>query len=471
MTISSKLALDELSYIVEDSRAKMLIVSPELQPVVAQIGAKLQGQPGMELYMVLEKSPPAPYKSLEAERDKYPKTPIADQSAGGAMLYSSGSTGRPKGILRLPPLPGPDGKLPPTAADFDDFDGRKPAAVTGIAVFGWRPFDSIYLSPAPLYHAAPIGFTMGIHALGGTVIVMERFNEEGVLRLIDQYKCTTGQFVPTHFIRMLRLPDSVKRKYSVASLKGIFHAVAPCPVPVKKAMIDWLGPIVHEYYAGSESNGTCIITADDWIRKPGTVGKPFPPVKVHIWDEDKGVEITQVGQEGAVYFEGGGRFEYSNSPEKTKESTNKFGWTTLGDVGFLDADGYLFLTDRKAFMVGSGNWVCGRCCRGRVPLLLETETCHSPCLLSFFSDHLGRRQHLPIGNRKRSAHAPGRPRRRRRRCTRPRDGRTRGRRRPTDQMGRREHGFFERVEGLPSGPDFACQDSERDFVYEGVAEA
>ena len=209
----------------------------------------------------------------------------------------------------------------------------------------------VYLSPAPLYHAAPLRFCMSVHQVGGTVIVMERFDPEEALALIQRYQVTHSQVVPTMFVRMLKLPDEVRARYDVSSLAGVVHAAAPCPVALKEQMIEWWGPIIHEYYAGTEGNGFVYCNSEDWLAHKGTVGKAIAG-EIHIVDED-GEEVP-VGQEGTIYFGGGTEFEYHNDPKKTAESRNDKGWSTLGDVGRLDEDGFLYLTDRKSYMIITG---------------------------------------------------------------------------------------------------------------------
>ncbi|HEY2480681.1 MAG TPA: acyl-CoA synthetase [Caulobacteraceae bacterium] len=331
--ISSKLTAGEVEYIAKDSAAKAFIASAGVAAVAAELATLI---PGVRLFMV--DGATGPYESFEAARAGMPQTPIADQSAGSAMLYSSGTTGRPKGVKRA------------GVASGGPIDAPNGLSMMGQALYGWN-FDSVYLSPAPLYHAAPLGWSMAVLALGGTVVLMERFDPEAALAYIEKYQVTTAQWVPTHFVRMLKLPAETRAQYNHASLKSVFHAAAPCPVPVKQAMIEWWGPIVHEYYAGTEGNGFCAITSEEWLRKKGSVGKGLM-AEVKICDEAG--DPLPARSEGTVYFAGGGEFEYHNDPDKTAESRNKHGWTTLGDVGWLDEDGYLFLTDRKSFMIISG---------------------------------------------------------------------------------------------------------------------
>jgi long-chain acyl-CoA synthetase len=330
--LSSKLTAGEVEYIVKDCDAKAFITSHALSEIALEV-APLIG--GVRLFMVGGEV--GPYASFEDARAKFPETPIADEQAGQAMLYSSGTTGRPKGVRRA-------GQPDPA------IDAANPLANIGMMLYGWTP-DLVYLSPAPLYHAAPLGWSMAVQALGGTVVLMERFDAEDALRFIEKYKVTTAQWVPTHFVRMLKLPQDVRERYDMSSLISVFHAAAPCPVPVKEQMIAWWGPIVHEYYAGTEGNGFCIINSAEWLAHKGSVGRGLT-AQVRICDEEG--EPLPPRAEGLVFFEGGGQFEYHGDPAKTAEARNKHGWTTLGDVGWLDEEGYLYLTDRKSFMIISG---------------------------------------------------------------------------------------------------------------------
>ncbi|MCC6920608.1 MAG: acyl-CoA synthetase [Alphaproteobacteria bacterium] len=330
--ISSRLTAGEVEYIIRDCGAKAFITSKYLAKVAAEVAPLV---PGVKLYMV--DGAEEPYESFEAALDRQPATPIADEGAGNSMLYSSGTTGRPKGVKRSAPLGGPLGEPNPLTMLFQ-------------GLFGISK-DSIYLSPAPLYHAAPLGWTMAVHAVGGTVVVMEHFDAEQFLALVEKHKITVSQLVPTMFVRMLKMPEENRTKYDLSSLQVAIHAAAPCPIDVKRKMIEWWGPVIREYYAGTEGNGFVYSTSEDWLAHPGTVGRAMLGT-LHIVGED-GNDVP-TGEEGVIFFEGGPAFEYHNSPEKTADSRNAQGWSTLGDVGKLDSEGYLYLTDRKAFMIISG---------------------------------------------------------------------------------------------------------------------
>ncbi len=329
VAISNRLTPDEISYILKDSGAKLLISTEKLLPIADQLKASNPDVP--QLIFGANDD-----RNIETELDAMPETPIADQSAGSDMLYSSGTTGRPKGI-----------KMALPEREFDALYGL--GAIAQMA-FGFHS-DCIYLSPAPLYHAAPLRWNMGVQSLGGTSVIMEKFDPEHALQLIEKYKCDVGQWVPTHFVRMLKLPAEIRNKYDVSSVKSAVHAAAPIPVPIKEAMIDWWGPVLYEYYAGTEGNGFVMCNSDSWMSHKGTVGQTVN-CQVHICDE-AGEEVP-VGEEGQIFFESDNKFEYHNDPEKTKEATHEKGWTSLGDVGKVDEDGFLYLTDRKSFMIISG---------------------------------------------------------------------------------------------------------------------
>ena len=328
--ISSRLTQDETDYILENSGAKMLVVSASLASSALQLTTRI------DRFSMGGDIPGWP--KIEDALAKMPAERVADERAGVDMLYSSGTTGRPKGV-RVP--------LPEERA----IDAPNSLVMMAAAAFGIGP-DSVYLSPAPLYHAAPLRWSMTVHRLGGTVVLMKKFEPEGALAAIQHYRCDAAQFVPTHFVRMLKLPEEIRAQYDVTSMKSAIHAAAPCPVPVKQAMIDWWGPVLLEYYAGSEGNGMTFATSQDWLAHKGTVGRAILGT-VHIVGEDNETEVP-VGEEGAVFFESDNVFEYHDDPEKTASSRNSKGWSTLGDVGWVDEEGFLYLTDRKSFMIISG---------------------------------------------------------------------------------------------------------------------
>jgi long-chain acyl-CoA synthetase len=330
--ISSRLTAAEVDYIATDCGAKLFVTSKYLADRAAELAPLMKGV--AHRYML--DGTIAGYRSWEEAVARQPATRIADETAGHDMLYSSGTTGRPKGVLPV---------VEPQPIDADN-----PLFQITRKLYGMGE-DTIYLSPAPLYHAAPLRFNMTVMKLGGTSVIMEHFDAEEFLRLVPKYKTTHTQVVPTMFVRFLKLPDEVRLRYDVSSLRCAIHAAAPCPIPTKEKMIGWWGPIVWEYYGGTEGNGLTMCNATEWMAHKGTVGRAVLGT-VKICDE-VGNELPQ-GEAGTIYFADGRPFEYHNDPKKTAETKNARGWTTLGDVGYVDADGFLHLTDRKAFMIISG---------------------------------------------------------------------------------------------------------------------
>lgn len=330
--INSHLRHHEVQYILDDCAAQVLVTTPAMSEVVL----------GLDLSRVdVRLSAGGPidgFSSYEESVSGQPSTPIADECEGREMLYSSGTTGRPKGVLKqLPLTPLGDTSAPPVV-------------IASMSSRSGAGHGAVYLSPAPMYHSAPLVYCMSMLRLGATVVVMETFDAERCLSLIERHRVTHAQFVPTMFTRLIALPEATRARYDVSSLRYVVHAAAPCPVEVKRRMLEWWGPIIHEYYAGTEDIGSTWITAEEWLAHPGSVGRPICPT--HIVGPD-GNELS-VGEEGIVYFDGGRPFEYHNLPDATASITDSRGWRTLGDVGRLDGDGFLYLTDRAADMIVAG---------------------------------------------------------------------------------------------------------------------
>ncbi len=329
--VNTHFTAEEVAYVVDDSDATAVFVDVSMAGVAAHL---LDVDTKVSVHIVVGGSLPGwrDYEDALATAGDAP--PMSD---GSEMLYSSGTTGRPKAVRR------------PLAVDGNGSWAQKVLEYSLSARYGMTD-KSVYLSPAPLYHAAGINYTMAVHRVGAAAILMPRFDAEDVLRLIEAYHVTHAQFVPTMFVRMLKLPQTIRDRYDVSSLQCVLHAAAPCPVDVKHRMMKWFGPIVHEYYGGTEGFAGTTISPQEWLAHPGSVGKPLQPV--HVVGPD-GNELP-AGRSGELFFEGGPDFEYFKDPEKTASVSNDRGWRTLGDVGYVDDDDYLYLTDRSTFTIVSG---------------------------------------------------------------------------------------------------------------------
>lgn len=317
----------ESAYIVDNSDARALIASAAMRELAEQSAAQ---SPKLDLLLSMDGA----FGAFRAIADLPPAPPVADREGAG-MMYSSGTTGAPKGIVR--PL------------------GAQPAGTPGsgempMQVGYGMDAESVFLCPGPLYHAAPLYWSLGTQVLGGTAVVFPAFDAEQVLAAIARHKVTHALFVPTHFVRMLKLAPEVRCRYDLSSLKAVIHAAAPCPPEVKRAMIDWLGPIVEEFY-GSSEGGFVKVSSAEWLERPGTVGRSIAgPIRVL---DDAGNDLPP-GQTGTIYFRLPAPISYHNEPEKTRASIIDGTWCTAGDLGWLDADDYLFLADRKHNMIISG---------------------------------------------------------------------------------------------------------------------
>ena len=339
--LSTHLKPAEAAYILGDSGSKALVLSASLGETPRALAAE-HGEliPSIERIFYAGDEPIAGAEPLAAAMAPMPAEPVADEISGFHMIYSSGTTGRPKGVV-LPFTPGP----------IDEFNALEGGS--GDILEQFNPL--VMFNAGPLYHGMPLSCMVVPQRLGGTNVTMRKFDAEGALKAIQDFKVNHAQFVPTMFVRMLALPAEVRAKYDLSSLKQVTHAAAPCPVEIKRQMIDWLGPIILEYYASTEGVGVTGISSEEWLKKPGSVGKPSMG-PIHICDEDG--RVLGPDEPGLIYFEvpEGRDVTYLNDPEKAKRARHPdhVNWFTVGDIGRLDADGYLFLTDRKDFMIISG---------------------------------------------------------------------------------------------------------------------
>ncbi len=339
--INSYLTAAEMAYIVNNSESEVLITSAAKLDVAL---AALPECPAVSLVLVaagagderVDGSDERVVDFVAATADQ-PSVPIERELLGTSMLYSSGTTGQPKGIIRPLPEQPPDQQLP----IFDFLAGL------------WQYRDGmVYLSPAPLYHSAPQAAVNLTIRQGGTVVIMERFDPLEYLQLIEQYRVTHSQLVPTMFSRMLKLPAEDRERFDLSSLETAVHAAAPCPVQVKEQMIEWWGPIIHEYYGATEGLGFAACNSEEWLAHKGTVGRI---VLGDLFIADDEMNELPPGEPGTIWFRTATEFEYHNDPEKTADSTSPDGtMTTVNDVGYVDADDFLYLTDRKTFMIISG---------------------------------------------------------------------------------------------------------------------
>ncbi|MGH9028666.1 MAG: AMP-binding protein [Acidimicrobiales bacterium] len=333
--VNSYLTAEEVAYIVNDCEARVVVTSIAKAEVASQLPPLC---PRVERWvMVSGGGGEGRFEPWEEAVGSKSTEPVPDEELGTPMLYSSGTTGRPKGILRPLPECHPSETLPL-------FQGLRTL---------WRLHENMtYLSPAPLYHSAPQASVSASIRLGATAVVMEHFDPAQFLELVSLHKVTHSQVVPTMFSRLLKLPEKQRKAADVSSLQWIIHAAAPCPVPVKEQTIEWFGPIILEYYAATEGNGFTFCDSEEWLAHRGTVGRPLV-AEALILDEDQ--QPCAPGVPGTVWFRGPSSFEYFKDPVKTAESKNEAGdASTVGDVGYLDEDGYLYLTDRKTYMIISG---------------------------------------------------------------------------------------------------------------------
>ncbi|MCU1429023.1 MAG: AMP-dependent synthetase and ligase [Actinomycetia bacterium] len=335
-TINWHFTAEEAAYIIDDCDAEVLVISEAYREIAERLAPMM---PKVKVRLMVGDDIAGGYERYADARDRYPAEPLAEELEGTPMLYSSGTTGRPKGIRYLL------GREP---------IGSLPGQMVLLTAIFKMDGDAVYLSPAPLYHSAPLFYCISTQRLGGTVVCMENFDPAEALALIEKHRVTHSQWVPTMFVRMLKLPAAVRNKYDLTSHRCAIHAAAPCPVEVKRKMIEWWGPVIEEYYSATEGMGATYINSEQWLAHPGSVGATLLN-PIHILDDD-GNEVA-TGDVGTVWFEPPSNrpgFEYHKDEGKTQEAHDTRGWATVGDVGYLDADGFLYLTDRATFMIVSG---------------------------------------------------------------------------------------------------------------------
>jgi long-chain acyl-CoA synthetase len=332
--VNSHASPDDAAYIVDNCQARLVVTTAAKAEVAVQVVGRC---PSIERWLMVDGAVDG-FEDFEDAVAQFPGTALEDESAGRAMFYSSGTTGRPKGILRALPTCAP-GDPAAVALDFLCRSWQLRAGMT-------------YLSPAPLYHASPQVNLSAALRLGATSVIMERFDAAMFLDLVERFGVSHTQMVPTMFVRLLKLPDATRDAADVSSLESVVHAAAPCPVSVKRAMIDWWGPILIEYLGTSEGVGSTRVTSGEWLTRPGTVGRSHVG-QVQILD-DKG-SPRPPGVPGDVWFTGDTAFEYFGDPAKTAAAKDTTGTRSpSGDIGYLDEDGFLFLTDRHAHTIISG---------------------------------------------------------------------------------------------------------------------
>jgi long-chain acyl-CoA synthetase len=330
--VSSLSSIDDAAYVVDNCDAKLLISSKALADVAVPIALSRS-----HLRCLMIDGAVNPFQSYEELLAREPAVAPSGCRRGPSMLYSSGTTGRPKGVRT--PLPDEPPETPP----------RRLALL--VREYGLAT-DTVMVNPGPFYHSAPGRFMMSVHRTGGTVVGFRKFDAESTLQAIQKYQVTHGVFVPTMFIRMLKLPANVRRRYDLSSLRCAIHLAAPCPIPIKEQMINWWGPVIKELYGGTEAFGHTFIDSKEWLTHKGSVGRPAAGCRIRILDE-AGNDAPPFTP-GLIYMFNGHRFEYYKDPEKTRDVVTADGWATFGDIGYVDRDGYLYLTDRQAHMIISG---------------------------------------------------------------------------------------------------------------------